>query len=104
MRLHYSNCKSYNADFDGDEMNIHLPQSERCRSEAYNICLSSRQYLGPKDGEPLQGLIQVGVVDLLLTWDVIQLLVVNNGFFASSVTFISKTSLTITNFGDGFLN
>ena len=26
MRLHYSNCKSYNADFDGDEMNAHFPQ------------------------------------------------------------------------------
>ncbi len=66
MRLHYSNCKSYNADFDGDEMNIHLPQSERGRAEAFNICLSSRNYLGPKDGEPLQGLIQVGfcIIDL----------------------------------------
>ena len=32
MRLHYSNCKSYNADFDGDEMNAHFPQSETARS------------------------------------------------------------------------
>jgi DNA-directed RNA polymerase I subunit RPA1 len=31
MRLHYSNCKSYNADFDGDEMNAHFPQ-ERVHS------------------------------------------------------------------------
>ncbi|CAF2111020.1 unnamed protein product, partial [Rotaria magnacalcarata] len=28
LRLHYVRCKSYNADFDGDEMNIHLPQNE----------------------------------------------------------------------------
>lgn len=28
MRLHYSVCKSYNADFDGDEMNAHFPQNE----------------------------------------------------------------------------
>ena len=28
LRLHYANCKSYNADFDGDEMNAHLPQDQ----------------------------------------------------------------------------
>lgn len=37
IRLHYSNCKAYNADFDGDEMNAHLPQNEVARSEAYHI-------------------------------------------------------------------
>lgn len=37
LRLHYSNCKSYNADFDGDEMNCHCPQNELARSEAYNL-------------------------------------------------------------------
>jgi len=62
MRLHYSNCKSYNADFDGDEMNAHFPQSELARSEAYNIAMSAHQYLGPKDGTPLQGLIQDHVI------------------------------------------
>ena len=37
LRLHYANCKSYNADFDGDEMNAHCPQSQLGRAEAYNI-------------------------------------------------------------------
>ena len=37
IRLHYANCKTYNADFDGDEMNMHFPQSEHGRAEAYNI-------------------------------------------------------------------
>lgn len=37
LRLHYANCKAYNADFDGDEMNAHFPQNEVARSEAYNI-------------------------------------------------------------------
>ena len=37
LRLHYANCKSYNADFDGDEMNAHFPQSELGRAEAYNL-------------------------------------------------------------------
>ena len=62
MRLHYSNCKSYNADFDGDKMNAHFPQSELARSEAYYIVSSTKQYLVPKDGTPLQGLIQDHVI------------------------------------------
>ena len=62
MRLHYSNCKSYNADFDGDEMNAHFPQSELARAEAYTMVASSKQFLVPKDGTPLQGLIQDHVI------------------------------------------
>lgn len=62
FRLHYANCKSFNADFDGDEMNAHLPQSEVARSEAYNIASVNHQYLVPKDGSPLGGLIQDHVV------------------------------------------
>ncbi|XP_033101512.1 DNA-directed RNA polymerase I subunit RPA1-like [Anneissia japonica] len=58
FRLHYSACKTYNADFDGDEMNAHFPQNEIGRSEAYNIAITSQQYLVPKDGTPLGGLIQ----------------------------------------------
>lgn len=58
LRLHYANCKAYNADFDGDEMNAHFPQNEIARSEAYNIATVSNQYLVPKDGTPLSGLIQ----------------------------------------------
>ena len=37
LRLHYANCKAYNADFDGDEMNAHFPQNELGRAEAYTI-------------------------------------------------------------------
>ena len=37
LRLHYGNCKSYNADFDGDEMNGHLPQNELARAEGYHL-------------------------------------------------------------------
>ena len=35
--MHYSNCKAYNADFDGDEMNAHFPQNELARSECYTL-------------------------------------------------------------------
>ncbi|NWR85762.1 RPA1 polymerase, partial [Furnarius figulus] len=62
LRLHYANCKAYNADFDGDEMNAHFPQSELGRAEAYTLACTEEQYLVPKasktDGKPLPGLIQ----------------------------------------------
>ncbi|KAL4660961.1 DNA-directed RNA polymerase I subunit RPA1 [Arapaima gigas] len=58
LRLHYANCKAYNADFDGDEMNAHFPQSELGRAEAYTLVSTTQQYLVPKDGKPLAGLIQ----------------------------------------------
>ena len=46
MRLHYANCKCYNADFDGDEMNAHFPQNELARSEAYNIGMAAYMNIG----------------------------------------------------------
>jgi hypothetical protein len=64
LRMHYANCKTYNADFDGDEMNMHFPQDELSRAEAYHIAATSYQYLVPTTGLPIRGLIQdhVGVV------------------------------------------
>ncbi|KAI8868419.1 beta and beta-prime subunits of DNA dependent RNA-polymerase [Ramicandelaber brevisporus] len=62
IRMHYANCKTYNADFDGDEMNIHFPQNELARSECINIANTDRQYLIPSTGDPLRGLIQDHVV------------------------------------------
>uniref|UniRef100_A0A8D8YI58 DNA-directed RNA polymerase subunit n=2 Tax=Cacopsylla melanoneura TaxID=428564 RepID=A0A8D8YI58_9HEMI len=62
LRLHYANCKAYNADFDGDEMNIHLVQDEISRAEASILMNVSSQYLVPKDGTPLSGLIQDHVI------------------------------------------
>lgn len=44
IRLHYANCKAYNADFDGDEMNLHFTQSELGRSEGYTLGLLSYFY------------------------------------------------------------
>jgi len=37
IRLHYANCNAYNADFDGDEMNAHFPQTFVGQSEAREI-------------------------------------------------------------------
>ncbi|KAJ1551580.1 hypothetical protein HK096_007854, partial [Nowakowskiella sp. JEL0078] len=58
IRMHYANCNTYNADFDGDEMNIHFPQNELGRAEAMLIARTDNQYLVPTDGGVLRGLIQ----------------------------------------------
>lgn len=62
LRMHYSNCKAYNADFDGDEMNGHYLQSVMAQVEAQLIVGVSQQYSTPKDGSPLAGLIQDHVI------------------------------------------
>lgn len=61
IRMHYANCNTYNADFDGDEMNIHFPQNEIARAEAALIANTDNQYLVPTSGDPLRGLIQDSV-------------------------------------------
>jgi DNA-directed RNA polymerase I subunit RPA1 len=58
IRMHYANCNTYNADFDGDEMNMHLPQNEVAKAEAREIANTDSQYLVPTSGKPLRGLIQ----------------------------------------------
>ncbi|KAI9744963.1 MAG: hypothetical protein M1818_001890 [Claussenomyces sp. TS43310] len=58
IRMHYANCNTYNADFDGDEMNMHFPQSEISRAEALQIADTDHQYLVATSGKPLRGLIQ----------------------------------------------
>ncbi|KAI9310913.1 hypothetical protein BX666DRAFT_2032405 [Dichotomocladium elegans] len=62
IRMHYANCNTYNADFDGDEMNMHFPQNEIARAEAALIANTDNQYLVPTSGNPLRGLIQDHVV------------------------------------------
>ena len=58
IRIHYANCNTYNADFDGDEMNMHFPQNEIARAEALQIADTDHQYLAATAGKPLRGLIQ----------------------------------------------
>ncbi len=62
IRMHYSNCASYNADFDGDEMNAHFVQNQLARAEGYNLMSTDYQYIVPTSGRPLRGLIQDCVV------------------------------------------
>ena len=62
IRMHYANCSTYNADFDGDEMNIHMPQSFEARAEALGIMATHKQYVVPTSGKPIRGLIQDSVI------------------------------------------
>lgn len=66
IRLHYSNCSSYNADFDGDEMNIHLLQNQIAREEAYSISNTENQYIVPTSGNPIRGLIQDSIISSVI--------------------------------------
>ncbi|EHA8587710.1 DNA-directed RNA polymerase I subunit 1 [Cocos nucifera] len=66
LRMHYANCSTYNADFDGDEMNVHLPQDEISRAEAINIVNANKQYIVPTSGDPIRGLIQDHIVSAVL--------------------------------------
>ncbi|KAJ5658746.1 DNA-directed RNA polymerase I subunit [Penicillium longicatenatum] len=58
IRMHYANCNTYNADFDGDEMNMHFPQNELAQAEARMLADADHQYLVATSGKPLRGLIQ----------------------------------------------
>src|SRR5208283_5590137 len=55
FRLHLCVCPPYNADFDGDEMNLHVPQSEEARTEAKLLMQVQDQILSPRYGGPIIG-------------------------------------------------
>lgn len=51
-------CNPFNADFDGDEMNLHLPQTEEAKAEALTLMGSKSNIITPRNGEPLIAAIQ----------------------------------------------
>ncbi|MGB8033283.1 MAG: DNA-directed RNA polymerase subunit A' [Nitrososphaeraceae archaeon] len=55
FRLHPAVCPPYNADFDGDEMNLHVPQSEEARAEAALLMRVQDQLISPRYGGPIIG-------------------------------------------------
>lgn len=61
LRMNYANCKSYNADFDGDEMNLHALQNYMAKAEA-ELCISDRMYNNPTNGKPLREIMQDAVI------------------------------------------
>ncbi len=50
IRLHPLVCTGFNADFDGDQMAVHVPLSKAAQEEALDLMLASNNILGPKDG------------------------------------------------------
>ncbi len=58
FRLHLCVCPPYNADFDGDEMNLHVPQSEEAQTESLLLMQVQDQILSPRFGGPIIGAIR----------------------------------------------
>ncbi|XP_067948896.1 DNA-directed RNA polymerase II subunit RPB1-like [Watersipora subatra] len=58
FRLNLSCTSPYNADFDGDEMNLHLPQSMEARAEILQLAMSPRMIITPQSNRPVMGIIQ----------------------------------------------
>ena len=55
FRMHLTVCPPYNADFDGDEMNLHIPQSKEAQTEARMLMQVQDQILSPRYGAPIIG-------------------------------------------------
>ncbi|OGC59584.1 DNA-directed RNA polymerase subunit beta', partial [candidate division WWE3 bacterium RIFCSPLOWO2_01_FULL_42_11] len=53
IQLHPCVCAGFNADFDGDQMSVHVPISHMAKHEATELMLSSKNLLKPADGEPI---------------------------------------------------
>jgi DNA-directed RNA polymerase subunit A' len=66
FRLHPSICFPFNADFDGDEMNIHAPQTEEARAEAKILLDSENMLIGQKNNTNMIGLIMDGITGCYL--------------------------------------
>ena len=58
IQLHPLVCSAFNADFDGDQMAVHVPLSDKAQDEARRLMLSTRNLLSPATGEPSIGASQ----------------------------------------------
>ncbi|KAI9794044.1 MAG: DNA-directed RNA polymerase II subunit RPB1 [Peltula sp. TS41687] len=64
FRLNLSVTTPYNADFDGDEMNLHVPQNEEARAEVSQLCMVPRNIVSPQRNGPLMGIVQDTLVGI----------------------------------------
>jgi DNA-directed RNA polymerase subunit A' len=72
LRLNPAVCHPYNADFDGDEMNLHIPQTEESRAEAEILMEVQTQLISPRYGLSIIGCVQDAISgNYLLTKDMI---------------------------------
>ena len=58
FRLNLSVTTPYNADFDGDEMNLHLPQSVETKAELSQLMMVPRLIITPQSNRPVMGIVQ----------------------------------------------
>lgn len=75
LRLNYSTMVPLNADCDGDEINIHVPQDDTARAELETLMLPSTNIVSPQDSKPLLGCTQDS---LLGCWKLSQALLTRN--------------------------
>ncbi len=72
FRLNPAVCNPYNADFDGDEMNLHIPQNEEARAEAKILMLVETQLISPRYGLSVVGCIHDAITgNYLLTKELV---------------------------------
>ncbi len=64
MSIHVSTCFPYNADFDGDEMNFHLPQSLEAQAEARYLMQPKDLILSPRDGKPIMSIEEDEIIGM----------------------------------------
>ncbi|EKE21057.1 MAG: hypothetical protein ACD_7C00369G0012 [uncultured bacterium] len=62
IQLHPMVCAAFNADFDGDQMAVHVPLTDKAREESANMMLSSKNLLKPASGDP----ITIPTLDIVL--------------------------------------
>jgi DNA-directed RNA polymerase subunit A' len=79
LRLNVEITEPYNADFDGDEMNIHVPQSLEAQAEARYLMQPKNQFLSPRDGKAISFLSEDELIGLY--W-----LTKDNTFFSKEET------------------
>jgi len=53
IKLHLCVCKGFNADFDGDQMAVHVPLTDEAINEAKNVLISTNNLLNPSSGAPI---------------------------------------------------
>ena len=90
IRIHPMVCSAFNADFDGDQMAVHLPLSEEAQKEAREIMLSSKNLLKPATGES----IAIPTQDIVL--GVYYLSIVKDGLKGEGKSFANEKEAVLT--------
>ena len=107
FRLNVCVTSPYNADFDGDEMNMHVPQSYQTYSELKNLCLVPTQIVSPQEGKPVIALVQdalLGASRLTLENDMLQYIMPNNIPENNQFLFNKKLFMNLMMWNKAFTN